>query len=232
MNSHNRPIVWTVFILSLSLMFNLSAQESRNVISGSTNDQVSELRLELTNAWNGVLKIVNQPVQAYARTANMRVSVYSPGWFHEGASRPDFDNVDIRQSQDLNYAKNQYVTSDLNPGVVFRGQDLEFNSMTKYFYTNRALPKHRLSEAEMIEINRLYRIIGRCEREIRRLTTPVEQMDSSATSETDSETESGNNGLVGRIQSIPREKRMLYGGVGIGVLVLLVIVLKLLREKR
>jgi hypothetical protein len=35
--------------------------------------------------------------------------------------------------------------------------------MKKYFYDSRALPKKRLTEAEMEEINRLYRIIGQNE---------------------------------------------------------------------
>ena len=44
--------------------------------------------------------------------------------------------------------------------------------MTKYFYTDRTLPKKKLSETELLEINRLYRIIGRCERELAKLQTP------------------------------------------------------------
>jgi len=58
------------------------------------------------------------------------------------------------------------VTSDVNPGVVFVGPELEFNSMTKYFYVDRSLPKKKLTEAEMLEINRLYRIIGTCEEKL------------------------------------------------------------------
>jgi hypothetical protein len=46
---------------------------------------------------------------------------------------------------------------------MFIGRELEFNPMTKYFHTDRTLPKKRLSEAEMLEINRLYRVIGRDE---------------------------------------------------------------------
>ena len=46
------------------------------------------------------------------------------------------------------------------------GHDLEFNPMTKYFYTDRSLPKKKLTEAEMLEINRLYRIIGRDEQHL------------------------------------------------------------------
>ena len=99
----------------------------------------------------------------------MRVSTYRPGWFHDGAIKPDFNNVDVRASRETSYDKNQYVTSDLNPGVVFLAAELEFNPMTKYFYTDRSLPKKKLPEAKMLEINRLYRIIGRCEQELAKL---------------------------------------------------------------
>jgi hypothetical protein len=70
------------------------------------------------------------------------------------------------------YDQYDYVTSDLNPGTVFIGKQLEFNSNTKYFYRDRSIPKKKLTEAEMVEINRLYRIIGRCEGEIAKLTEP------------------------------------------------------------
>ena len=65
-----------------------------------------------------------------------------------------------------------YVTSDLNPGVVFVGRQLEFNAMTKYFYLDRSVPKKKLTQAEMVEINRLYRIIGHCEQQLARLQNP------------------------------------------------------------
>ena len=38
--------------------------------------------------------------------------------------------------------------------------------MTKYFYEDRSLPKKRLTEVEMLEINLLYRIIGKCEEQL------------------------------------------------------------------
>jgi hypothetical protein len=113
-----------------------------------------------------VQKIVNQPVKQIPRTEEMDVSTYRPGWFLDGAKTPDFNNVDVRRTQDTSYGKHQYVTSDLNAGVVFLGQEVEFNPMTKYFYTDRSLPKKRLSEQEMLEINRLYRIIGGCEQRL------------------------------------------------------------------
>jgi hypothetical protein len=131
--------------------------------------RIAELELEKTKATLEVKRIVNQPVTQLAPREGMMISTSHPGWFHAGAAKPDFNNVDVRQSQDTSYGKYQYITSDLNPGVVFLGQEVEFNSATKYFYTDRTLPKKRLSEAEMLEINRLYRIIGRCEQQIAEL---------------------------------------------------------------
>src|SRR5262245_12961838 len=127
------------------------------------------IQSEMQSAIREVQRIVNQPVRQLTLTVDMEVSTYRPGWFHEGASKPDFNNVDVRNSQDTSYAQHQYVTSDLNPGIVFLGAEVEFNPMTKYFYTDRTLPKKRLSNDEMTEVNRLYRIIGRCERQLAEL---------------------------------------------------------------
>ena len=119
---------------------------------------------EMDNAVHAVEAIVNQPVVAARRTDAMRVTTYRPGWFHIGAKKPDFNNVDVRRTQTFPYPAGELVTSNLNPGLVFFASELEFNEMTKYFYTNRNLPKKKLSDDEMAEINRLYRIIGGCER--------------------------------------------------------------------
>jgi hypothetical protein len=207
-----------------------TSDTSTNGAAGNPEAQLAALRLELTNAWQRVVLIVNQPVQAYVQNSDVSVSIYRPGWFHAGAIRPDFDNVDVRKSQELTYT-DQYVSSDLNPGIMFLGRDLEFNSMTKFFYVNRSLPKHKLSEAQMLEINRLYRIIGRCEKEIRRMQAPPEVV-SSAADQVDSNAEpaSAPTGALARIQSIPRQTRLVYGGIAIGVLIVLAIGLRLLRK--
>lgn len=146
-----------------------------------TETKVAALNKEMAQATEQVKRIINQPVQRFARGAGLKVSRYTPGWFHEGAMKPDFNNVDVRQSQELNYDAHPWVTSDLNPGVVFKGADLEFNSLTKYFYTDRSVPKKKLTEAEMLEINRLYRIIGKCETELTALMFPPEErLDAAA----------------------------------------------------
>lgn len=116
-----------------------------------------------------VKRIVNEPAEALPRPPDAQVAMFRPGWFHEGAIRPNFLYIDVRATQQFPYDRYEYVTSDLNPGVMFRGRDLEFNAMTKYFYTDRSVPKKRLGPADMDEINRLYRIIGRAENDLARV---------------------------------------------------------------
>lgn len=125
--------------------------------------------MEAARAEQRVVEIVNQPITHLPRSGP--VSVFSPGWFHPGATKPDFNNVDIRATQELTYEG--YVASDLNPSEMFMGSELEFNAMTKYFYTDRTLPKKRLSDAEMVKISDLYRVIGHDEQAIMTLWLTV-----------------------------------------------------------
>lgn len=121
----------------------------------------------MDEAMHKVRLIVNQPVPAVRSAPGMQVGAFKPGWFHEGATIPDFNTVDVRLTRDTGaYDRHAYVTSDLNPGLAWPSRSVEFNPMTKYFYTNFTLPKKRLTEAEMVEINRLYRVIGKCEQEL------------------------------------------------------------------
>jgi len=130
-------------------------------VSGGRHLSIAQLDAAAARAKQRVIEIVNQPIRHLPRTDD--VTVFSPGWFHPGATKPDFDNVDVRTTQELTYVNDRYVTSDLNPSEMFVGDELEFNSMTKYFYVDRSLPKARLSENEMVETNSLYRTIGRDE---------------------------------------------------------------------
>lgn len=140
-------------------------------VAGYGFQRVDEAALvaERDDAIEKVKQIVNQPVAALPIAPGTSVATFQPGWFHEGANRPDFLAADVRATQRFPYDRYDYVTSNLNPGVMFRGRDLEFNPETKFFYTDRSLPKKRLTEAEMVEINRLYRIIGAREQELARL---------------------------------------------------------------
>jgi hypothetical protein len=176
-----------------------------------------------------VKAIINQPVRAFAATSDMNVAVYQPGWFHAGAIKPNFNTVDVRATQESDYSKHPYVSSDANPGVAFVGPELEFNSMTKYFYVDRSLPKKKLTEAEMLEINRLYRIIGKCEGEIAKLQTPAngETQSTNAAGETEQVVPDQS---FAAIRKIPKEKRVLYGGIAVGGLVMLIIVMRLFKK--
>ena len=140
---------------------------------GSTQSRMAAAQARMDEAIRRVKEIVNQPVTQLPRKPNMRVVEFGPGgWFHPGAEKPDFKTVDVSTTQQLPYGKFDYVTSDLNPNAVFLGHELEFNGMTKYFYTDRSIPKKKLTEAEMLEINRLYRTIGRCEQLMADLQPP------------------------------------------------------------
>jgi hypothetical protein len=158
--ARNRRLHLAFFMLLLGLCSSCGASEAKK------EAQRAALEADKQAAIQQVQKIINQPVRQFAQTADMEVATYGPGWFHDGASKPDFNNVDVRRTQETKYGKNTYVTSNLNPGIVFLGEEVEFNSNTKYFYTDRTLPKKKLSEDEMLEVNRLYRVIGHTEQEI------------------------------------------------------------------
>jgi hypothetical protein len=131
---------------------------------------IEQVKRKMKDALTRVNLIVNQPVDTVPLTPALRASVWSDGWFHPGAATPDFNTVDIRKTQETKqYADFPFISSNLNPGVAFRGADVEFNSMTKMFYVDRTLPKKRLTEEELVEINRLYRVIGNCERQLQLL---------------------------------------------------------------
>jgi hypothetical protein len=170
----------------LALCFNagLLAQTASNSPAIDTN----AVKAEMDAAIHQVEKIVCQTVPAYRVVHGMHVSVYKPGWFHEGATKPNFNTVDVRTTRETaEFDKHEYCSSDLNPGLAWRGRDLEFNSMTKYFYTNRTFPKKRLTEAEMVEINRLYRIIGKCEQQLNPAPKPEADSDSGSDTATSPE---------------------------------------------
>lgn len=199
--------------------------------SSSAADSLAALKSDRTNAWRRVLEIVNRPVVAYRRTPGMSVATTTEGWFHEGASKPDFNTVDVRQTQEFPYANSRYITSDLNPGLVFLGAELEFNAQLKYFYTNRSLPKRRLTEAEMIEINDLYRIIGRCEDEIAQLRAPPSSSKAKAMKANADDADAPDPGQsFEHLRAVPRGTRMLFGGIAIGFLVVILVVRRVVKK--
>lgn len=178
--------LWPACILFLIICNGAIAQPTN---APDKDTQITALNVEMNAAIEKAKVIINQKVGALRRTPGMKVIEYKDGWFHPGATKPNFLNVDVRTSRETPYDQYPYVTSDLNAGYVFIGSHLEFNSMTKYFYTDRTVPKKKLTEAEMIEVNRLYRIIGTCERKIRLLQAPLEPIAEVETEMTEAQPE-------------------------------------------
>jgi hypothetical protein len=143
-----------------------TTQEAPANAQPSEVEQVATLRKELANALEQVKEIINQPVPTVPITPEIEKKVARWGdiWFHPGSGMPDFNYGDIRKTQDTAmYEKHEFITSNQNPGVAFPGDQVEFNAATKFFYVDRSLPKKRLTEEEMLEVNRLYRVIGSCQ---------------------------------------------------------------------
>jgi hypothetical protein len=162
------PIKWICLVLLVVVLGAVAAH------ANSTEDGIAALKAQKNDAIFKVQDIVNQPVTHLKRTPEMGdVAYYRDGWFHPGAETPDFDRVDVRTTQQFVYVGQKYVTSDANPGEVFLGSELEFNPMTKYFYTDRSVPKKKLTDDEMLEINQLYRVIGHCNDQLFDLENPL-----------------------------------------------------------
>jgi len=120
---------------------------------------------ELREAIARVQFIINQPAPMGMRTPQMRVWEYAT-WFDAGSVKPDFGKVDVHKTQETPYDAEDYVCLKSRPELVWAGRDLEFNPMLKFFYVDRSVPKKRLTNEEMTEINLLYRSIGRLEKEL------------------------------------------------------------------
>ena len=134
--------------------------------------KIAELKRQMKAALDKVNLIVNQPVPTVPRTTATNAAWFANGWFHPGATTPNFGTCDVRKTQETaQYDKFEYVAGPDHPDVAFAARDIEFNSMTKFFYVDRTLPKKRLTEAEMVEINRQYRVIAQCDMQLR-LTDP------------------------------------------------------------
>src|SRR5262245_5741481 len=119
--------LWRFFVLLLVVCVSRSVRAqtaTNNAASTNKQSQIAALNVEMNQAMDRVRLIVNQPVTRLARRPGLQIRIFSPGWFHEGATRPNFNTADVRTTQELIYG-NGYVTSDLNPGVVFVGSQLE-----------------------------------------------------------------------------------------------------------
>jgi hypothetical protein len=121
--------------------------------------QINKILKQMSVAVKRVQEIVNQEVPSVPLDPKLKLWEF---FFHEGATMPDFTTVDVRTTQETPYDAHEYIRWQGRPDVMWAAKDLEFNSMTKYFYLDRTLPKKKLTEAEMLEINKLYRVIGQC----------------------------------------------------------------------
>jgi len=154
-----------------SLLLCLNLCSALTAFAESREEQIAAIKKEKIEAFFQAEDIVNQPVSYLKRTPDMVVQRFAD-WGKHDVVTPDFDYVDVRATQQKLFDGYQYVACDLNPGEVFIGNELEFNERTKYFYNDFRLPKKKLTEAEMLEINRLCRIIGRCNRQLAELQNP------------------------------------------------------------
>ncbi|HRE81151.1 MAG TPA: hypothetical protein PLN52_08895 [Opitutaceae bacterium] len=145
-----------------------TAKESKETLP--LHLQLASLRRNKAEAELKVKAIVNQPVASVDRTQRLRPKIWGDTWFSDTAVLPDFAVVDVRATQEFPYSGHDYVSTPLNPGVAFSAKELEFNPMTRYFYSDLTVPKKRLSGPEMEEINRLYRTIADCEQRLKELT--------------------------------------------------------------
>jgi hypothetical protein len=175
--------------------------------------KVTELENEITNAVKDVEAIVNQMVPAYKRQPHMHVSTYKGGWFHPGAQRPNY-NADVRTTQEKGYDDKEYVSSDLNQGLAWIGNQLEFNANLKYFYTNRTFPKKKLTDAEMQRINDLYKTIGKSENELKAILHPEEMDETAGSGGADAPATTEKHYLL------DRKKGMMLLACAVGVLVI------------
>jgi hypothetical protein len=127
-------------------------------------EQWAFLNREYAAALKRATEIINQEVPGVPVTAGMKLGDWRDGpWFHPGATTPDFLNVDIRPTQEnTNYAAYDYITSDFHKGIAYPADQVAFNPNTKLLYLDRTTPKKKLTEVEMIEVNALFHVMGKC----------------------------------------------------------------------
>jgi hypothetical protein len=158
-------------VVTVSAIMTPPQKHSEPAQAPTMQEQITALLKEQNLAVQKIQEIVNQAVAPVQATLKMRVAVCGPDWFDSGITKPDFNKVDVRATQQHDYDRFEYVASKARPETIYRGKELEFNPMTKFFYKDMSAPKKKLTEAEMIEINRLFRIIGRTEKQLDKLQT-------------------------------------------------------------
>ena len=132
------------------------ANATPDKLAAAIQAQGAAARTEMDAAMGRVRGIVNQTPPTVPKPPPNAES-YHYG-FHPGALTPDFAHADLYSTREL--WKGDFVNMDAAPGVFYRSADCEFNPQTKFFYTNRDVPKKRLTNAEIVEVVRLYRAIA------------------------------------------------------------------------
>lgn len=129
--------------------------------------EIASIRLKRARTEDRVRALVNQPPPSLPRTVRMRVQTNAGAWYPETATAPDYANVDVRATQQKNYDGKGYLATAAAPGVVYLGDELEFNPLLNYYYVDRTLPKKKLTSAEMEQINALFREIAECDQQLK-----------------------------------------------------------------
>ena len=118
--------------------------------------QGTAARNEMDTAMGQVRGIVNQtPPVVPKPPRGAQVKIYD---YHPGALTPDFAHADLYSTREL--WAGDFVCMETAQNVYYRSADCEFNPQTKFFFTARNVPKKKLTDGEIAEIVRLYRIIA------------------------------------------------------------------------
>ncbi len=132
-----------------------------------TQLEIASIRLRRARTEERIRSLVNQPPPSLPRTVRMRVQSTSGAWYPETSAAPDYAQVDVRATQQNNYDGKGYLATATDPGVVYLGDELEFNPVLNYYYVDRTLPKKKLTPAEMEQINALFREIAELDQQLK-----------------------------------------------------------------
>ena len=132
-----------------------------------THLEIASIRLKRARTEDRIRALVNQPPPNLPRTVRMRVQTTAEAWYPETTTAPDYANVDVRVTQQKDYDGKGYLANAANSGVVYFGDELEFNPVLNYYYVDRTLPKKKLTSAEMEQINALFREIAECDQQLK-----------------------------------------------------------------
>ena len=146
-------------------------------LSTALQQQAKAAQAEFDATTRQVQAIVNQtPPTALPPQGSTEVYWYN---FDPGAIKPDFNVADVVTGREA--WSGDFVYMKTRPGVFYRAADCEFNPQTKFFFTDRNVPKKKLTDAENREIVRLYRILGKDETIINTLTQRLARVDQTST---------------------------------------------------